>query len=302
MENQRVMEIGKPTLPAASCKQDSGYAEISKNSSRQRALHCLSMMSDCGRGERDFCDFSKALGSTVSLHDSDWECDEDCESDSQIQGTSAGHQNKEKSSTSTSTATSSSKYREGSRLKKSSKSHVSVKKTDPRLQRQMRLNINARERRRMHDLNDALDDLRSVIPYAHSPSVRKLSKIATLLLAKNFILMQANALEEMRRMLSYVNHPPLCLPPALSSTTYPLSQAYPSPDIGGRGSGSGGHGLTGKILESSGASVNFPIFCRRHSGQLISSAASSRSSSSCQRCMDSPSISRHRESNNHSFF
>ena len=54
----------------------------------------------------------------------------------------------------------------------------------------MRLNINARERRRMHDLNDALDELRSVIPYAHSPSVRKLSKIATLLLAKNYILMQ----------------------------------------------------------------------------------------------------------------
>jgi class B basic helix-loop-helix protein 4/5 len=53
-----------------------------------------------------------------------------------------------------------------------------------------RLSINARERRRMHDLNDALDDLRQVIPYAHSPSVRKLSKIATLLLAKNYILMQ----------------------------------------------------------------------------------------------------------------
>src|SRR2546421_4828919 len=44
----------------------------------------------------------------------------------------------------------------------------------------IRLNINARERRRMHDLNDALDELRAVIPYAHSPSVRKLSKIATL--------------------------------------------------------------------------------------------------------------------------
>ena len=68
-----------------------------------------------------------------------------------------------------------------------------------------RLGINARERRRMHDLNDALDDLRSVIPYAHSPSVRKLSKIATLLLAKNYILMQANALEEMRRLITFMN-------------------------------------------------------------------------------------------------
>ena len=55
----------------------------------------------------------------------------------------------------------------------------------------------------MHDLNDALDELRSVIPYAHSPSVRKLSKIATLLLAKNFILMQSNAIDELRRMLGY---------------------------------------------------------------------------------------------------
>lgn len=45
---------------------------------------------------------------------------------------------------------------------------------------------------------------RSVIPYAHSPSVRKLSKIATLLLAKNYILMQANALEEMKRLIAYL--------------------------------------------------------------------------------------------------
>lgn len=61
-------------------------------------------------------------------------------------------------------------------------------KTKNRQGKSVRLNINARERRRMHDLNDALDELRSVIPYAHSPSVRKLSKIATLLLAKNYIL------------------------------------------------------------------------------------------------------------------
>ena len=67
-----------------------------------------------------------------------------------------------------------------------------------------RLSINARERRRMHDLNDALDDLRHCIPYAHSPSVRKLSKIATLLLAKNYILMQSNALEELRRLVAYL--------------------------------------------------------------------------------------------------
>ena len=79
---------------------------------------------------------------------------------------------------------------------------------DDKPPKQARLGINARERRRMHDLNDALDELRSVIPYAHSPSVRKLSKIATLLLAKNYILMQANALEEMRRLITYMNRTP----------------------------------------------------------------------------------------------
>ncbi|TGZ58969.1 hypothetical protein CRM22_009343 [Opisthorchis felineus] len=72
-------------------------------------------------------------------------------------------------------------------------------------QRFTRLSINARERRRMHDLNDALDDLRTVIPYAHSPSVRKLSKIATLLLAKNYIMMQTNAIEELHKILLCLN-------------------------------------------------------------------------------------------------
>ena len=67
-----------------------------------------------------------------------------------------------------------------------------------------RLSINARERRRMHDLNDAMDDLRSVIPYAHGPSVRKLSKIATLLLAKNFIMMQNNVIDDLKRELNYL--------------------------------------------------------------------------------------------------
>ncbi len=67
-----------------------------------------------------------------------------------------------------------------------------------------RLSINARERRRMHDLNDALDDLRSVIPYAHGPSVRKLSKIATLLLAKNVIMMQNNVIEELKKEINFL--------------------------------------------------------------------------------------------------
>ncbi|XP_023288730.1 class E basic helix-loop-helix protein 22 [Orussus abietinus] len=92
----------------------------------------------------------------------------------------------------------------------------------------VRLNINARERRRMHDLNDALDELRSVIPYAHSPSVRKLSKIATLLLAKNYILMQGNALEELRRVIAVLQSPhahTAALPP--TPVSYDLLQGFP---------------------------------------------------------------------------
>ncbi|CAB3410015.1 unnamed protein product [Caenorhabditis bovis] len=54
----------------------------------------------------------------------------------------------------------------------------------------------------MHDLNEALDDLRAVIPYAHGGSVRKLSKIATLLLAKNHIIMQAKAIDELGTLVS----------------------------------------------------------------------------------------------------
>ncbi|KAL4103473.1 hypothetical protein QTP88_018849 [Uroleucon formosanum] len=97
----------------------------------------------------------------------------------------------------------------------------------------VRLNINARERRRMHDLNDALDELRSVIPYAHSPSVRKLSKIATLLLAKNYILMQANALEELRRLITYIQaQGTMTMPPGfdLQASMYPIKPSLASPN------------------------------------------------------------------------
>ncbi|XP_006873415.1 PREDICTED: class E basic helix-loop-helix protein 23 [Chrysochloris asiatica] len=99
----------------------------------------------------------------------------------------------------------------------------------PGEQRSLRLSINARERRRMHDLNDALDGLRAVIPYAHSPSVRKLSKIATLLLAKNYILMQAQALDEMRRLVAYLNQGQGLAAPLTAAPLTPFGQAavYP---------------------------------------------------------------------------
>lgn len=65
----------------------------------------------------------------------------------------------------------------------------------------LRLKVNSRERKRMHDLNQAMDGLREVMPYAHGPSVRKLSKISTLLLARNYILMLSNSLEEMKKLV-----------------------------------------------------------------------------------------------------
>nr|XP_054753950.1 neurogenic differentiation factor 1-like [Lytechinus pictus] len=71
-------------------------------------------------------------------------------------------------------------------------------------QQTLRLKINSRERKRMHDLNKALDGLREVMPYAQGPSVRKLSKMSTLLLAKNYILMLRNNMEEMRQLVNDV--------------------------------------------------------------------------------------------------
>lgn len=67
-----------------------------------------------------------------------------------------------------------------------------------------RLTMNARERRRMRILNAALDDLRAVIPYRANHS-KRLSKIATLLLARNYILLQTHTLEQMCKFIEQRN-------------------------------------------------------------------------------------------------
>uniref|UniRef100_A0AC35TT45 BHLH domain-containing protein n=1 Tax=Rhabditophanes sp. KR3021 TaxID=114890 RepID=A0AC35TT45_9BILA len=46
--------------------------------------------------------------------------------------------------------------------------------------------INSRERKRMHDLNDAFEKLRKILAYDKHASSRKASKINTLLLAGNW--------------------------------------------------------------------------------------------------------------------
>lgn len=65
----------------------------------------------------------------------------------------------------------------------------------------VRLRINHRERERMHGLNSALDSLRQVMPYSHGPAVKKLSKMSTLLLARNYIVMLNRSIEEMRKVI-----------------------------------------------------------------------------------------------------
>ena len=59
-----------------------------------------------------------------------------------------------------------------------------------------RLESNERERQRMHSLNDAFQELRGVIP--HVRIGRKLSKIETLTLAKNYIKALTNVICETR--------------------------------------------------------------------------------------------------------
>ena len=149
-----------------------------------------------------------------------------------------------------------------------------------------RLSINSRERRRMHDLNDALDELRSVIPYAHSPSVRKLSKIATLLLAKNYILMQANALEEMKRVVNYVNQPQLHIsppPPYFSGYPFPgyLSQEK-SPNVTPSSASSGPPAIVPSFPARDMPSAASPV--------LMQSLPTTQNSfaSPCQQCVEKP--------------
>ncbi|XP_059170177.1 oligodendrocyte transcription factor 3-like [Physella acuta] len=111
----------------------------------------------------------------------------------------------------------------GGKIRK--KSGLASKVMDEQELQSLRLKINSRERKRMHDLNSALDGLREVMPYAHGPSVRKLSKIATLLLAKNYILMLNSSLEEMKKLVSDIYHGSP-RPPGLPAALPPLP---PSP-------------------------------------------------------------------------
>ncbi|XP_076248187.1 uncharacterized protein LOC143188042 [Calliopsis andreniformis] len=66
----------------------------------------------------------------------------------------------------------------------------------PRERTLRRLESNERERMRMHSLNDAFQSLREVIP--HVTKERRLSKIETLTLAKNYIVALTDVICAMR--------------------------------------------------------------------------------------------------------
>lgn len=84
---------------------------------------------------------------------------------------------------------------------KTSRSSSSSAPLSPRSREYLRLRVNARERQRMHDMNSALDALRMSMPYAQGPAVKKLSKMNTLLLARNYILLLTRTLDDLRRLL-----------------------------------------------------------------------------------------------------
>ncbi|CAG5094139.1 Oidioi.mRNA.OKI2018_I69.XSR.g13283.t1.cds [Oikopleura dioica] len=109
----------------------------------------------------------------------------------------------------------------------------SAKNADKKMQDlsgdELRLKINERERRRMHDLNSAMDGLRGVMPYARGPSVRKLSKIASLLLARNYILQLQSRVRQLEAELAQsASSPPANFN---SNSTFPNFEAFQSSSL-----------------------------------------------------------------------
>lgn len=97
--------------------------------------------------------------------------------------------------------------------------------------RARRVKANARERSRMHGLNDALENLRNIMP-CHSKT-QKLSKIETLRLARNYICALSEALEAGSSVESTAFMETLCK--GLSQPTTNLVagclQLGPAPDL-----------------------------------------------------------------------
>ncbi|XP_053995099.1 protein dimmed-like [Hylaeus anthracinus] len=94
-----------------------------------------------------------------------------------------------------------------SNRKRTEKSGLKLSKpsrgSTPRERTLRRLESNERERMRMHSLNDAFQSLREVIP--HVTKERRLSKIETLTLAKNYIAALTDVICAMRNEEKTIN-------------------------------------------------------------------------------------------------
>jgi len=142
----------------------------------------------------------------------------------------------------------------------------------------LRLKI-SRERQRMHDLNAALDALRDVMPYAtgtgtsstssSASSARRLSKIATLLLARNYIVTLQKTVDEMSSLIielqqqqqSYHHSAPhsICLQQRApdSHVTCDVTASFPSDCISSRG-----HVPSNVVQRGDAISLQNNISCR----------------------------------------
>ncbi|XP_060083152.1 oligodendrocyte transcription factor 2-like [Ylistrum balloti] len=115
-----------------------------------------------------------------------------------------------------------------------SRRHKEHRHTKSEIPDDVRLRINSRERQRMHDLNSALDSLRQVMPYSHGPSVKKISKMSTLLLARNYILMLTKSLDEMRKLVQDMSAAKPAEAPVMPSIAIPTATHLTAPpsDLG----------------------------------------------------------------------
>lgn len=70
-----------------------------------------------------------------------------------------------------------------------------------RIPDEVRMRINDRERQRMHELNDALEALRRVLPHSTGSAMKKLSKLSTLIYARDHILSLTRSIEDMKSVV-----------------------------------------------------------------------------------------------------
>nr|XP_012629523.1 protein atonal homolog 1 [Microcebus murinus] len=113
------------------------------------------------------------------------------------------------------------------------------------VQKQRRLAANARERRRMHGLNHAFDQLRNVIPSFNND--KKLSKYETLQMAQIYI----NALSELLQTPSGGEQPPP--PPAACKSDHHHARAAAAPAATAYDGGAGAATAPGAPPASAGA-------------------------------------------------